>query len=491
MQMTAGLLAVFLVSGMFLYWMADRQIEKSQEEQITRELETIRENTEVYVRQLLILNGANNDKESFEALAESIVQEFYSSGRYEMAVYSTEGELLADRFGKSNEEKLKKSGQTQDLEEALNGNTAFTMVYPDEDTLEVWFSMPVIVEGKNIGLLRYHMDYTEIWQQGKQMENTILRTAAVVFAAAFFLIFLLLNRMLRPIQRLSKVSRQMTRDLEQNQVNTDLLAGLADSRRKDEIGELSRDYSTMLYKTGEYIQKMEDDKDQILSLLNSRQEFYNNVTHELKTPLTTIQGYAQLMEADGGRDPKLSEKGISHILHESTRLHRMVIQLLEMADREKQEEPVPVDMGRLIRSVAEAMEIKANRYGNHIRLSLEPDLSVWGQEERLRQVFINLIDNAVKYGEAGTEIRICGCRKEKGQLLFSVTNKGKPMTEEELRHIFEPFYRADKEFSREQGSAGLGLPICRKIMREHKGIIWAENRPEEDVSFFLLFPEKP
>ena len=62
------------------------------------------------------------------------------------------------------------------------------------------------------------------------------------------------------------------------------------------------------------------------------------------------------------------------------------------------------------------------------------------------------------------------------------------MGREELKHIFEPFYRADKEFSREQGSAGLGLSICRKIMQEHKGAIWAENRPEGRVGFFLLFP---
>ena len=104
-----------------------------------------------------------------------------------------------------------------------------------------------------------------------------------------------------------------------------------------------------------------------------------------------------------------------------------------------------------------------------------------------RQVFINLIDNAVKYGEEGTEIRISGAHR-KGRVLFSVSNKGKQMSQEQLKHIFEPFYRADKEYSREQGSAGLGLSICQKIMKEHKGVIWAENRPEGRIAFFLLFP---
>lgn len=487
-QMTAGLFAVLLVSGIFLYWLTDSQLEKSREDQIIRDLQTVRENTEIYVRQLLILNEANNDEESFNSLAETIVQEMYgSSGRYELEAYSRDGKLLAYNYRENHGND--QSGQDAELLEAVNGNSAFTLMYSEEGRLEVWFAMPVIVAERNVGVIRYCMDYTELWQQGEEMKGIIIRVAAAIFAAAFFLIFLLLNRIIKPVQRLTKVSRRMSLDLEQDEVNTELLAGLASSARRDEMGELSRDYSAMLNKVGQYIQKMQDDRDQILKLLNSRQEFYNNVTHELKTPLTTIQGYAQLIEEDQGRDTELVKKGVGHILHESTRLHRMVIQLLEMADRPGRQEMEKVDMGNLIRSVSEAMEIKANRYGAHIRLKLEQGLFVCGQEERLRQVFINLIDNAVKYGEEGTEIQIFGERRQKDRVRFFVSNKGKQMNQEELKYIFEPFYRADKEYSREQGSAGLGLPICQKIMREHNGAIWAENRPEGQIAFFLLFPE--
>ena len=241
MQMTAGLLAVFLVSGIFLYWMTDRQLTGSREEQIIRELQSVRENTEIYVRQLLILNDANNDQESFNNLAETIVQEMYgSSGRYELAAYSEDGELLAYNYRKNHSDD--QEGGTAELQEAVNGNTAFTLVYSEEGTLEVWFAMPVIVAEKNVGIIRYCMDYTELWRQGEQMKEIIIRVAIAIFAAAFFLIFLLLNRIIKPIQRLTKVSRQMSQDLEQDEVNTELLAGLADSARRDEVGELSRDY---------------------------------------------------------------------------------------------------------------------------------------------------------------------------------------------------------------------------------------------------------
>ena len=168
----------------------------------------------------------------------------------------------------------------------------------------------------------------------------------------------------------------------------------------------------------------------------------------------------------------------------------MVLELLEMADKGMAEEPVSVDMNRLIRSVAEAMEIKANRYGCSIKLRLEENLRVSGVEERLRQIFINLLDNAVKYGETGERIRVMGQRRREG-VWFCVENKADRAFEAaELESVFEPFYRKDKEYSREQGSAGLGLSICRKIVTEHGGRIWAENAPDSRVRFCVFFPEK-
>ena len=214
MQMTVGLVAVFLVSGIFLYWMTDRQLQSSREDQIMRELQTIRENTGIYVRQLLILNEANNDEESFHDLAKTIVQEMYgSSGRYELAAYSKDGELLAYNYRKNHSDS--QEGKAMELKEAVEGNAAFTLVYSETGSLEVWFAMPVIVAGKNVGIIRYCMDYTKLWQQGEQMKGIIIRAAAAVFAAAFVLIFLLLNRIIKPVQRLTKVSRQMSLDLEQ------------------------------------------------------------------------------------------------------------------------------------------------------------------------------------------------------------------------------------------------------------------------------------
>ena len=167
-----------------------------------------------------------------------------------------------------------------------------------------------------------------------------------------------------------------------------------------------------------------------------------------------------------------------------------VVELLEMADRDALYEPQPVRMDRLIRSVAEAMEIKANRYGCSLRLYLAENLTVPGVEERLRQIFINLIDNAVKYGESKEVIRIVGRRRPEGALFYVENRPAQRLAGEELEAVFEPFYRADKNYSREQGSSGLGLSICRKITGEHGGRIWAENTEDGRVRFYVFFPWK-
>ena len=263
-----------------------------------------------------------------------------------------------------------------------------------------------------------------------------------------------------------------------------MMAQLADSGRRDEVGEMSRNFSIMLEMIGSQFQRMQTDRDRIMKLMGSRQEFYNNMTHELKTPLTTIQGYAQLMEADHGEDEQLTSQGLQQILPESTRMHQMVLQLLEMSDKSIYMERRLVDLARTGISVAQALDIKAKRYEMWIETELSEALPVWGVEERLRQVLINLVDNAIKFGESRTPILIKGSIK-KGYVLLAVRNQGKGLNPEERERIFEPFYRVDKAYSREQGSSGLGLSICRKIMEEHEGKIYVRSRPGAHTVFYI------
>lgn len=144
----------------------------------------------------------------------------------------------------------------------------------------------------------------------------------------------------------------------------------------------------------------------------------------------------------------------------------------------------PVNLAALARNVAQALEIKAARYEMGIETSLPEELWTYGVEDRLRQVLINLVDNAIKYGDSRASIRISGMERNGFVWLF-VRNRGKGLAPQEQERIFEPFYRVDKAYSREQGSSGLGLSICRKIIEEHEGLIGVKSKPESQTVFYI------
>ena len=477
-QMAAVLLAVFVAGGCLLYGGIQMQLYRNQEEQIAQNLQNIQETTEIYVRQLLMLNHANNDTKSYEAIAGDIVRELHVLSTSGLSVLDPEGTYLDGTM------QLLEQGPTEDLTQAINGKAAFTMTYPSADTMLVYFSMPVRIEEKTIGIIRYQMDTSALYLQGKHTQYLVCQMAASVFVVIFLLLAFLMSRVLSPVQKLTRISGQVVQDLTTQQVNMKTFAQLADSRRQDEIGEWSRNFSVMLERISTQFQNMQEDKERIVRLLGSRQEFYNNMTHELKTPLTTIQGYAQLMEADQGADPGLTRQGLHQILQESTRMHQMVLQLLEMSDQSDYMEPYPVNLSQVSENVAQALRIKAKRYEMQIETDFTEDLWVQGIGERLRQVLVNLVDNAIKYGDSRTTISVRGY-KEGGDILLSVCNFGKGLCTEEQERIFEPFYRVDKNYSRERGSSGLGLSICKKIMEEQKGSIAVQSVPGQQTTFTI------
>lgn len=478
------ILGLFLAGGGILSSGIHTKLWQSMEAQLVRELQGRQENTLVYIRQLLMLHGANNDEEGFRQIAEDIVRELRALGGQAVSVLDTQGQYL------SGSRQVREDPAGTDLAAAIEGNAAFTMTYPGADTMLVYLSMPVTIEERTVGIIRYRMDTSRLYLQIKQSEQLIYRTTATVYALIFLLLVFFLNRLLVPMGKLTEITRQVVRDLSREQVDMRMLAQLADSGRRDEVGELSRNFSVMLETIGSQFTKMQADQERIISLLGSRQEFYNNMTHELKTPLTTIQGYAQLMEADQGADAQLTSQGLNQILQESTRMHRMVLQLLEMSDKGIYMEMRPVELTRIAGSVAGALEIKAGRYGMRIETDFPEPLWAMGAEERLRQVLVNLVDNAIKYGDSRTSILLSGSRR-KGYVWLFVRNHGKGLSPEEQERIFEPFYRVDKAGAREQGSSGLGLSICRKIMEEHDGLIGVKSGGNAHTTFYIRLKEIP
>lgn len=472
------------IAGMLLVaYFVRIQMQYHIEKQITEEMQRVRDNSLLYVQQILLLNDSRMDAAGFELYRNEIEKKLNSAGYEEVLLCNTDGMLLTGDFGAFEARKTQ-----EDFVRAIEQESAFIIHYGSSSQCEVYFSMPVTFNGQSIGIISSFFDYGELYERQLDTIGRMVWITVAVFSLICLIIWFTVYRILVPIRRLSRAASNISAHLADGRQGSMILEQLQLRGRRDEIGELCSNYMEMLQVIEEQFQKIREDKDRILTLWSSRQEFYNNVTHELKTPLTTISGYAQLMEKNGPGDEELFYTGTEHILKESTRLHRMVVQLLELQDKADAEEARRLNLAEIVENVAQTMTIKAARYDNTLVLEGEKEcFPVIGKEDKIRQVLINVVDNAIKYGEPGKPIliRIAG---QNGQVQITVSNQGQGIREAELETIFEPFYRADKGLAREMGSSGLGLSIAARIMEEHRGHITAASTPGKETVFTICFP---
>ena len=481
------LLVLFVVGLTVINLLVFLQIRQSNETRIAADMRELLTNSKIYTRQVLMLNQQNNEEEGFQAIASDLLSQLRTATGREAAAYTVEGTLLH----KTNDDAL--SGSDADLINAMNGTPSYSLTYTKKNGLDVLFSCPMVVEEKPVGILRFYADYSDMARQGRNTQLLVFWVTFAVSLITFLLVLVFANRIVRPVQTLARDSDSVARRIGSESGgeisdDVDALTG-----RRDEIGELALNYRKMLTKINEQFRLLQEDADHIRSLYEYDRTFFNNVTHELKTPLTTIQGYAELLQSDARTDETFYQKAVGHIEAESRRLHEMVVHLLDIAALNQKLPFEKVDLAALTVSVAEAMSLKARRYGNTFALSGfsgrpdHPGRFVRGQQERLRELLINLLDNAIKYGKENTPIAVVLDSTET-KIFFSVENAGEGIPPDQLDKLCIPFYRVDKQRSRERGSSGLGLSICQKIVEEHGGNITIQSQLHESVTVTVMLP---
>ena len=224
---------------------------------------------------------------------------------------------------------------------------------------------------------------------------------------------------------------------------------------------------------------------------DSRREFVANVSHELRTPLTTVRGYAEtLMSADDiDRDTQMRFLGV--ISSEADRMTRIVKDLLTLTrlDYNRMEMHMePMDLRELGQKAAQAMEGQATGQGLTLKCDLPDSLPmVVGDAERIQQVIINIITNAIKYNKPQGSITITG-GTEGEQVFLRVEDTGIGVPKEDLKRLFERFYRVDKARSRESGGTGLGLAIAKQIVESHGGSIGFDSEHGKGSVVTLYLP---
>ena len=224
----------------------------------------------------------------------------------------------------------------------------------------------------------------------------------------------------------------------------------------------------------------------------SQREFVANVSHELKTPLTSVQGFAQAI-LDGTADSEEARQQAAQVIYdESGRMHRMVLDLLDLARLDAGIANItmsPVNMPALLNAVAEKFTPQLQRAGVNIKVDVDVNLpTITADGDRLAQVFTNLVDNALKFTPRGGLISLRALVVT-DEMLVSVSDTGAGIPAEALAHIFDRFYQADPaRRGGEKHGAGLGLAIAHEIVGAHGGRISVRSRLGEGTTFEVFLP---
>ncbi len=327
-------------------------------------------------------------------------------------------------------------------------------------------SVPLVSEHGEVGVLQLATRLLLVDITLNTLSTTVAMLAALVVLVSALISWLIIGHALAPLETMTRIATQVTRaDDLQRRIP---LQGSAE----DEVGQLIQAFNQTL--------------ERLEKLFSTQRRFLADVSHELRTPLTVIKGNVGLLRRLGGAD----SEALDSIEQEVDRLTRLVGDLLLLAQAESGRLPLaqqPVALDEVLMDVYQQMKLLA---GERITLKLTEidQLQVLGDRDRLKQVMLNLVSNAVQYTPAGGQVTLA-LRRASNRAQFVVSDSGPGIPPEDLPHIFERFYRGEKSRRRSQATGfGLGLSIAYWIVRNHGGVIDVASREGVGTTFTVWLP---
>jgi signal transduction histidine kinase len=325
-----------------------------------------------------------------------------------------------------------------------------------------------ISEGNSAAVVHVAQPLDALYQVFAQAQRAILFTLVAAAIAVILLSILLAAQATTPINDLSNAMREIGFDR--------LSLRLKHPPRNDEIGRLAESFNDLLARLEEAFAR--------------ERRFISDASHELKTPLTSINANAQMLLRWGDQEPVIRHESLETIAAESASLAAMVNGMLTLAKADRGDD-VPKEPVSLAQIASEAVRGSSQRAADkHLALTFEHEAMpvVFGDPSLLRQLVGNLVDNAIKFTETGSvDVRVGQGEKS---AWVEVSDSGPGIPEAELLHVFDRFYRTDQARSRSEGvpGTGLGLAIVRSIARVHEGEVTAGRSQAGGALFRVVLP---
>jgi two-component system OmpR family sensor kinase/two-component system sensor histidine kinase BaeS len=329
----------------------------------------------------------------------------------------------------------------------------------------------IVVGGETVGTILpppSTMHYRESIEQGflRTVSLALWIAAAAVGAIGILLSALLLRQLTVPLKRLDTAAQQIACGELSSRV---LVAS------NDELGHLARSFNEM----ARSLEESEQAKQQMIA----------DVSHELRTPISVVRTGLEGLR-DGLLDP--TPENFAALHNKILLTARLVgdLQQLALADAGQLSIKQGVcDLATLIEQIRATIGVELEDMGIELALDLPADIpAVAADSQRIEQVLLNLLSNAERYTPEGGAIRISARALAGGKVRVSVCDSGPGLSDEDIAHIFDRFYRADKSRARESGGAGLGLAIAKALVEAHGGQIWAQNAPTGGACFHFTLP---
>ncbi|NLJ78375.1 MAG: HAMP domain-containing histidine kinase [Tissierellia bacterium] len=380
----------------------------------------------------------------------------------QVQILDLDGKVLMDSIGASHPSNRI---ETSDILEAMDGRKGTWIGNVGYDTSSVMaVSYPLTLEDKVVGILRFVTSLKKTNSIINNIGKVLLAFGLVVISISGGVGLLLANTIVRPLEDVTEVADKMARGQ---------LKIRSRKRFNDEIGKLS---DTLNYMAEELIRKEQ-----------LKNDFISSVSHELRTPLTSIKGWAITLQGEELNENPLLLDGLEIIEQESDRLGDMVDELLDFSkfvsgrivlDRDE------IDMREIVNRISRQVQPKADEANITLEVLQDADMpNVFADANRVKQVLINLLDNALKFTPNGGEVLI-KTLYEKDYVIIEVEDNGYGIAEEDLPHIKERFYKGKDSRS----NSGLGLSICDEIMNLHGGSMRIESEPNRGTRVIVSFP---